>query len=123
MCNCFYKKSLATLCSIDANLKDIKSMLSHEFPMTIAAEFPTELPDRVVYTTSTILRDLLNPNPFIQFKGVLNVAKPVFLKDGTGFPHVVSINTQADQALANELTNNLVYPSAYVGNYVTLTVA
>lgn len=110
------------LCSLLEAVENIEGMLSHDLPMTVAAEYPTEYEDRVVYTTDVVLMDLLNPNPFIIFKGVINVALPVYLKDGNNYEHIVSINVQADQALANELTNNISYPSVYEGNYVTLTV-
>lgn len=110
------------LCNITSALSTIESMLAHDFPMSIAAEYPTELEDRVVYSTIKVrFLDMLNPNMYVLFKGIIPVNKPVYFKDTSGYEHIVSLTDGGEPILANTLINNQVYPALYIGNYIVIS--
>lgn len=110
-----------TLSDINNNTYNIQSMLAHGFPSTIAAEFPTETEDSVVYSTNKVrLLDMLNPTLYLVFKGIINSNKQVYFKDTSGYPHIVCIGNEDTLLYANDIENNKSYKGIYKGNYIIL---
>jgi len=113
-------------CNISAiaeSMQTVTSMLAHDNPMTIAAEYPQVIDNnRVVYTTEKVrFLDMLNPTIYILFKGVINEELPVYFKDTSEYEHIISLSDGGEPIMANSLVNNLVYTAEYVGNYIILT--
>lgn len=113
------------LCLLNSNIvsgfNQIEAMLAHDFPLTVAAEYPTECEDKVVYSTAKVrLLDMLNPNLYILFKGVIPVNKPVYFKDTSNYEHIVSLTDGGLPVMADTLVNNKVYTALYIGNYIVI---
>lgn len=125
-------------CGLDNNMAEIInnqrtiiSQLAYNNPMTILGQYPEELDDKVVYFTQRIipigngpsnlvLSDMYNPNIYMLFKQPLNIDKPSYLQDGSGFQHVISLTDGGEPISSQDLENNVLYKSLYKGNFIIL---
>lgn len=106
---------------LSGNLEFIYASLASVNPMAIAAEYPTQEEDKVVYSTTKVrFLDMLNPNIVVLFKGTFDVDLPVYFKDTINFEHTVTFGDEDTPAMADQLVNNYNYPALYVGNYIIL---
>ena len=123
------------LCNIVGLISDNQSelyrlyaTLSGSNPMSVAAEYPTELTDRVLYSTIKVrFLDMLNPNLIVLFKGKINSNLPVYFRDRSGsvnpddgYQHIVTEGDINTPMIAQNIVNNYPYPALYVGNYIIL---
>lgn len=111
-------------CSVNTlsdNQNKIYSSIAANNPMTVAAEYPNNSDDKLVYTTEKVrFLDMLNPRLVILFKGVLDTTNPVYFADTVGYEHIVTSENLNHHVIGNELINNIPYQSLYVGNYIIL---
>lgn len=99
----------------------IYATLASQYPMAVAAEYPTQGTDKIVYSTTKVrFLDMLNPKMVVLFKGVINAHKPVYFKDTSGYEHIVASGSTSTQVMGNQLINNHPYKALYIGNYVIL---
>lgn len=118
---CALEEISCSVSGLGSELQLVYASLASVNPLAVAAEYPSELADRVVYSTLKVrFLDMLNPNMVVLFKGTINVNKPVFFKDTSNFEHTVCIGDTSHQATADELVNNFQYPAKYEGNYIIL---
>lgn len=123
------------LCHIENAVKNNQDLLYQVYaslasvnPMSIAAEYPTVLSDRVLYSTAKVrFLDMLNPNIVVLFKGKIASSLPVYFRDRSGsenpddgYQHIVTIGDINTPAIAQDIVNNYPYPALYVGNYIIL---
>lgn len=116
------------LCTIEQSVSgnqtalfQLYATLATNNPMSVAAEFPTQEPDRVTYATTRVLfSDMLNPQLAVLFKQPFNVALPVYFKDLSNYEHIVTFGDTSTPALSSQLVNNYPYQALYVGNYIVL---
>lgn len=110
-----------TVSGLGDSVQMVYASLASVNPMAVAAEYPDEQEDKVVYSTIKVrFLDMLNPDMVVLFKGTFSVNKPVYFKDTSNYEHIVCIGDTSHQATANELINNLPYPAKYEGNYIIL---
>lgn len=96
--------------------------------MSVAAEYPTELQDKVLYSTAKVrFLDMLNPSLVVLFKGRIQSSLPVYFRDRSGsvnpddgYQHIVTVGDINTPAIAQDIVNNYPYPALYVGNYIVL---
>lgn len=104
-----------------SSIYSVYASLASVNPMAVAAEYPDEQEDKVVYSTIKVrFLDMLNPLMVVLFKGTFIVDKPVYFKDTSNYEHIVCIGDEEHQASAQELVNNFPYPAKYEGNYIIL---
>lgn len=90
-------------------------------PMSVAAEYPSNTDNKLVYTTGKVrFLDMLNPKLVILFKGTLDTENPVYFSDTSGYEHIVTTGDTSHPTKGNEIVNNIPYQSLYVGNYIIL---
>lgn len=113
---CALNKLNESICQINEMQYSIYASLASTNPMEIAAEYPSQEEDKVVYTTDKVrFLDMLNPKMIVLFKGILDNSLPVYFQDTSNYQHIVAIGDTSHQALASELVNNYPYPALYVG--------
>lgn len=107
------------LCAIEngstdtSTIDDIKRMLAHENPMTIAAEYPTATDDRFIVSTTVRFLDMLNTDMYIIFKmDNNNYNLPVYFKDAVDYEHPIVLKN-GTPVLANQLQLNGIYKAKY----------
>lgn len=109
-------------------LYNIYASLATNNPMSIAAEYPSLLKDKVLYSTTKVrFLDMLNPNIVVLFKGKEQSDLPVYFRDRSGvadpndgYQHVVTIGDIDTPAIAQNIVNNYPYSALYAGNYIIL---
>lgn len=115
---CGIKSSIA---ETQGTLYQIYATLAYNNPMTVAAEYPSVEPDKVVYSTAKArFLDMLNPNMVAIFKGTFSDNLPVYFKDTINYEHIVTLGNINTPVAANQLVNNFPYPALYVANYIVL---
>lgn len=131
--NCGYMLAIAQnlnkiLCQLQENnvdlsdVTDIKRMLAHLNPMTVAAEYPTIEDDRFVVSTPVRFLDMLNSDMYVIFKIDNNSNNlPVYFKDSVGYEHIVVLS-DSTPVLTNQLQLNGIYSAKYQyeGGYIIL---
>lgn len=109
-------------------LYNIYASLATNNPMSVAAEYPTELQDKVLYSTAKVrFLDMLNPSLVVLFKGKIQSSLPVYFRDRSGsvnpddgYQHIVTVGDINTPAIAQDIVNNFPYPALYVANYIVL---
>lgn len=118
---CVINQVSEQICNITSNQQQIYASLASVNPLAIAAEYPTQEGNNLVYSTIKVrFLDMLNPNIVVLFKGTVNAHLPVFFKDTINFQHTVTVGDLSTIAYADELINNYNYPALYFGNYIIL---
>lgn len=118
---CALNEISCSVSDLGQGIQAVYASLASVNPMAVAAEYPTQEEDKVVYSTIKVrFLDMLNPNMVVLFKGTFNVNKPVYFKDTSDYEHIVAIGDTSHQATADELVNNFPYPAKYEGNYIIL---
>lgn len=123
------------LCNVESlisrNQSDLYMLyatLATNNPMSVAAEYPSLLSDKVLYSTSKVrFLDMLNPNLVVLFKGAVQSELPTFFRDRSGvqnpddgYQHIVTVGDENTPMIAKDIINNYPYPALYVGNYIIL---
>ena len=102
--------------------KNNERLLAHNNPMTIAAEYPSIMEDKVVVNTPVRFLDMLNSDMYVIFKIDTNNAElPVYFKDSSNYEHrIVLPNSQP--VLLSDLQLNGIYKAKYQyeGGYIIL---
>ena len=116
---------IGSLSCLINNLNDtqykIYASLASVNPMAVAAEYPEETDNSVVYHTSRVVfLEMLNPEMVVLFKQPIGIGKPTYFQDVSNYGHVITFGDKDTPALSNQLVNNYPYPALYVGNYVIL---
>lgn len=113
-------------CSIDnidlSSVTDIKRMLAHNNPMTVAAEYPAQVGDRYVVSTPVRFLDMLNTDMFVIFKiDVNNLHLPMYFKDAVNYEHAIVL-TDSTPVYLDDLQLNGIYSAKYQyeGGYIIL---
>lgn len=124
ICKCIECASEAQVCAI-SSLGDtqyqIYASLASVNPMAVAAEYPEETEDSVVYHTNRVVfLEMLNPNMIVLFKQPIGVDKPTYFQDRSNYGHVITFGDKDTPAISSQLVNNYPYPALYVGNYIIL---
>lgn len=111
-------------------LSDIKMMLAHENPMTIAGSYPETIGSRYVIKTPVRFLDMLNTDMYLIYKtdsSSLGVNLPIYFRDAdfpgstAAYEHAVVL-PDATPVLANQLIPNGIYKAKYqyTGGYIIL---
>lgn len=116
--------AICNISSVDlSDVKDIKRMLAHNNPMTVAAQYPSVESNRFVVSSIDVrFLDMLNTNMFIIFKtDNIDYDLPVYFKDSVEYEHDV-ILSDGTRVIANQLQNNGIYSAKYQynGGYIIL---
>lgn len=89
---CALEDIRCSVSSLGTGVQMVYASLASVNPLAVAAEYPTEKEDKVVYSTIKVrFLDMLNPNMVVLFKGTFNVNKPVYFKDTSNYEHIVCI--------------------------------
>lgn len=124
VCKCIRCEMGSVACDIN-DLNDtqykIYASLASVNPMAVAAEYPKETEDAVIYHTSRVVfLEMLNPEMVVLFKQPIGIDKPTFFRDGSNYGHVITFGDKDMLAMFDQLVNNYPYPALYVGNYIIL---
>lgn len=106
------------LCNISnkLNTNDINRFLTHNNPMTIAAEYPSYLENRIVFSTDVLFNALLNTKIYIIFRADnMNENLPVYFKDDNNYEHSIVL-TDNTPVLLNQLQSYGIYSANYQHN-------
>lgn len=90
-------------------------MLAQQYPMTLSANYPTIMEDKITVNTPVSFLDMLNPNMYIIFKIDSSITEsnlPVYFKDKYDYAHAIKLN-DGTPVLGNQLKINGVYEAYY----------
>ena len=120
---CGIGQSIECLELVNPNdIKDIKRMLAHNNPMTVSAEYPTEINGRYVVSTNIRFLDMLNTDLFIIFKIDRNdLHLPMYFKDSVEYEHAIVL-PNGNPVYLNGLQLNGIYSAKYqyTGGFIIL---
>lgn len=123
------------ICAIEQSVSNNQTVLFQIYaslatnnPMSVAAEYPTTLSDRVLYSTIKVrFLDMINPNLVVLFKGKIQSSLPVYFRDRSGsinpddgYQHIVTVGDINTPMIAQDVVNNYPYPALYVGDYIII---